>query len=168
MLKRTRIFWPLLISVFLTDCTTKRVAVESLSPGTPHEVVGEAVRFTLTFNDSAAMGLPTGEHGKEILGILSLIVAGILGMWYRRTGWKDALVTGALALLIAGALGNAWERLFSPRGVVDFIDVGFGVLRFWTFNVADVSVTVGAGLLALALWRAESTEVGLPEWDREE
>jgi signal peptidase II len=114
--------------------------------------------FTLTFNDSAAMGLPAGDHGKEILGVLSLIVAGVLGMWYRRSGSTDALLSGALALVIAGALGNAWERLLSPRGVVDFIDVGVGALRFWTFNVADISVTVGAGLLALALWRAESTE----------
>jgi signal peptidase II len=46
--------------------------------------------------------------------------------------------------------------------VVDFIDVGVGALRFWTFNVADISVTVGAGLLALALWRGENTEGNRP------
>ena len=162
MLKRTRIFWPLLIGVFLTDCTTKRAAVESLSPGTPREVVGEAVRFNLTFNDSAVMGLPAGDHGKEVLGFLSLIVAGFLGMWYRRSGSRDALLSGALALVIAGALGNGWERLLSPRGVVDFIDVGVGALRFWTFNVADIALTVGAGLLAIALWRGESSEGAQP------
>lgn len=162
MLKRTRIFWPLLISVFLTDCTTKRAAVESLSPGIPREVVGETVRFNLTFNASAAMGLPAGDHGKEVLGFLSLIVAGFLGMWYRRSGSRDALLSGALALVIAGALGNGWERLLSPRGVVDFIDVGFGALRFWTFNVADIALTVGAGLLAIALWRGESSEGAQP------
>ena len=156
MLTKTRIFWPLLITVFLADCTTKRAAVESLSPGDPHEVVGETVRFNLTFNDSAAMGLPAGEHGKEILGVLSLVVAGVLGMWYRRSGSKDALLSGALALIIAGALGNAWECLLSPRGVVDFIDIGVGALRFWTFNIADVAITIGACLLAIALWRKES------------
>jgi signal peptidase II len=160
--KRTRIFWPLLISVFVTDCTTKRAAVESLSPGTPHEVVGGTVRFTLTFNNSAAMGISAGGHGKKILGIVGLMVAGLLGMWYRRSGSRNALLSGALALVIAGALGNAWERLLSPRGVVDFIDVGVGALRFWTFNVADISVTVGAGLLALALWRGENTEGNRP------
>jgi signal peptidase II len=52
-------------------------------------------------------------------------------------------------------LGNAWERLFSPRGVVDFIDLGIGTIRFWTFNVADIAITLGAGLLALTFWRAE-------------
>ena len=158
MLKRTRIFWPLLITVFLADCTTKRAAVESLSPGTPHEVIGETIRFNLTFNNSAAMGLPAGEHGKEILGILSLLIVGVLGIWYRRFGSRDALLSGALALVIAGALGNAWERLLSPRGVVDFIDIGVGALRFWTFNVADVAINFGACFLAIALWRKERRE----------
>jgi signal peptidase II len=158
LLKRTRIFWPLLITVFLADCTTKRAAVESLSPGTPHEVIGGTVRFNLTFNDSAAMGIPAGEHGKEILGIVSLLVVGVLGMWYRRSGSRDSLLGGAMALVIAGALGNAWERLLSPRGVVDFIDIGVGALRFWTFNVADIAVTTGAVLLAIVLWKEGSGE----------
>ena len=104
------------------------------------------------------MGLPAGKYGKEILGVMSLIVAGMLGMWYRRSGSRNVGLSGALALLIAGALGNAWERLFSPRGVVDFIDIGLGAVRFWTFNVADIAITVGAGLLALTYWREERTE----------
>jgi signal peptidase II len=37
---------------------------------------------------------------------------------------------------------------------VDFIDVGVGAVRFWTFNVADSGITVGAILLAIALWRS--------------
>jgi signal peptidase II len=159
LLKRTRVFWPLLITVLLADCTTKRVAVETLSPGEPQEVIGEAFRFNLTFNRSAAMGLPAGEYGKEALGILSLIVAAGLGIWYRRSAPGDVLLSGASALVIAGALGNAWERLFSPRGVVDFIDIGMGALRFWTFNIADVAITAGACLLAVALWRKDGKAV---------
>jgi signal peptidase II len=37
----------------------------------------------------------------------------------------------------------------SSRGVVDFIDVGIGSARFYTFNVADSAVTCGALLLAI-------------------
>jgi signal peptidase II len=152
----------LLVTVFLADCTTKRVVVETLDPGEPHEIVGEAFRLNLTFNDAAAMGLPAGEYGKEILGILSLVVAAVLGRWYGRSASGEVLFSGALALVIAGALGNAWERLFSPRGVVDFIDIGVGALRFWTFNIADVSITAGACLLAVALWRKERKTVDHP------
>jgi signal peptidase II len=54
---------------------------------------------------------------------------------------------------MAGAAGNLLDRLRSARGVIDFIDVGIGSLRFWTFNIADACLTTGAVLLALALWR---------------
>ena len=39
---------------------------------------------------------------------------------------------------------------------MDFIDIGVGDMRFWTFNVADTAVTVGAISLVLLLWRFES------------
>jgi len=47
------------------------------------------------------------------------------------------------------------DRLRSERGVVDFIDLGVGTARFWTFNFADVAISAGALLLALVLWKRE-------------
>ncbi len=56
---------------------------------------------------------------------------------------------------LGGAAGNLIDRLRSGRGVVDFIDLGVGSVRFWTFNVADSGVTIGACLLVVALWIEE-------------
>ena len=64
----------------------------------------------------------------------------------------------ALGLITGGAVGNLADRLRSPRGVVDFIDMGLGDYRFWTFNVADVGVTVGAALLLYILLRRSRQE----------
>jgi signal peptidase II len=61
----------------------------------------------------------------------------------------------ALALASGGATGNLIDRIREPRGVVDFIDIGVGTVRFWTFNVADSAVTIGALLLAWVLWHEE-------------
>ena len=47
------------------------------------------------------------------------------------------------------------DRIISPNGVVDFIDVGVGDMRWPTFNVADMAVSVGAILLATVLWRED-------------
>jgi signal peptidase II len=58
----------------------------------------------------------------------------------------------ALGLVCGGAVGNLIDRIRSSRGVVDFIDVGIGQLRWPTFNVADMAVTCGAVALALVLW----------------
>ena len=61
----------------------------------------------------------------------------------------------AVALIAAGAIGNILDRLRYEAGVVDFIDVGIGDWRFWTFNVADSAVSVGAVLLLISFWREE-------------
>ena len=46
----------------------------------------------------------------------------------------------------------------SPRGVVDFIDIGIGTHRFWTFNIADMAVTVGTATLTWILCVRASNE----------
>jgi signal peptidase II len=64
----------------------------------------------------------------------------------------------ALALVAGGALGNLLDRLRSARGVVDFIDIGVGSYRLWTFNIADLGVTAGGVLLAVLLLRRSNEE----------
>lgn len=162
--RKARVFWPLLLGVLLTDCTTKRAAVAVLDPpGSPHEVLGETVRFTLGYNDDGAMGIPLGPHGKEILGGMSLLVAVLLYLAYRRSRSEASWAAAGSAVLIAGAVGNGWERLWASRGVVDFIDLGIGSWRFYTFNVADIAIFVGAGLLVLAATYDERAVSGSTE-----
>jgi signal peptidase II len=45
-----------------------------------------------------------------------------------------------------------------PQGVVDFIDIGIGDMRWPTFNVADMAVSTGAILLAWVLWGEDRAE----------
>ena len=63
-----------------------------------------------------------------------------------------------MGLIVGGALGNLVNRLWSARGVVDFLDLGLGGRRFWTFNVADIGVTLGAVLLVWVLHREGNRE----------
>ncbi len=153
---KARFFWPTLLFVLVADYVSKRLAVAHLSTaGPPHPVVGELLRLTLSYNRGAAMGLPLGSHVSGFLGVVGLLAAVFLVAWYLRLGGNQILLSSALGLLTGGALGNAWERLFSARGVVDFIDVGVGAHRFWTFNVADSALTVGVVLLLVVFWRED-------------
>lgn len=150
--RKARVFWPLLLTVFLADCSTKRMAVAELSPpGRPHAVIDDVVRFTLAYNQGPAMGLPL-HLPIRALGGIALLMVGVLFLWYRRLSPDARALPAALAFVAAGAAGNGWERLLAARGVVDFIDVGLGTYRFWVFNVADIGVTLGAASLALLLW----------------
>lgn len=153
------VFWPVAAVLLLADCTSKQVVAERLEyEYVPHDVIGDIVRFTLAYNPGAAFSLSVGEHSRWIFSALALGVILFLYHQYRKTDVQDQSSALAMGLVVAGAGGNLLDRLRSPRGVVDFIDIGFGDVRFWTFNLADVAVTTGAVLLALLLIRRERDE----------
>jgi signal peptidase II len=156
MKRKAIVFWPLVSLLVLADCTTKQVAAELLEPEhVPHEVIGDVVRFTLAYNQGASFSVSLGEHTRWILAALAISVLTLLMVQYRKTASHDRMLAVALGCIVAGASGNLIDRLRSPRGVVDFIDIGIGDLRFYTFNVADVAVFCGAVLLALVLMRRD-------------
>jgi signal peptidase II len=165
MRRKHAIFWPLALTLVLADCTTKLLAVEHLSPAhVPHPVVGEVVQLTLAYNPGAAFGVDLGAWSRWVLAVLTVIVLGGLARVYQRASASDVWLVVALALVCGGAVGNLLDRLRSARGVVDVIDLGVGATRFWTFHVADVGVSVGALLLAAALWRREAAvDAAAPE-----
>lgn len=125
----------------------------------PHRIIGDAVRFTLAYNPGAAFSMSLGAYSRVIFGGFAVVALVVLWRLYRLTG--TGARTGDLTRIIAlglawgGAAGNLIDRFRSPFGVVDFIDIGYGNIRFWTFNVADSAVTVGALLLAWSLSRED-------------
>jgi signal peptidase II len=149
---KAKAFWPVLLVVLLTDCSTKEyVEAELHARDMPQAVVGQVVRLNLAYNEGAAFGLSFGAHTQRVLGIVGIAVLGLVltayGHLEPRARWRAV----GLAMIAGGALGNLWDRLWSPYGVVDFIDIGVGSLRFWTFNVADMGITCGV-LILLFTW----------------
>lgn len=158
MAPKLRAFWSTATAFVVADWLTKRFAEQRLFPHTPVDVLGDAVRLTLTWNQSSAMGLFSfGAWSRWIFAVVAVAMLGVLGALLREAPaaarWRG-LALGAVA---GGAVGNLLDRLASGRGVIDFIDVGASGWRFWTFNVADIGVTCGAILLALLLWHEERT-----------
>jgi signal peptidase II len=104
------------------------------------------------------MGLFLGAYSRVGLAVVAVVALAVLGTLYRRSPSGDPWRAAALALVAGGAVGNLLDRLRSARGVVDFIDVGIGDVRFWTFNMADLGITCGALLLALLLAQQQPGE----------
>jgi signal peptidase II len=150
------LFWGAMITVVALDVVTKVLAVANLSPQhIPHEVIGNHLRLTLVYNPGAAFGLHLGGYSRWIFMALTVGALIVLGRLYQATRQGDLVRTLALALVCGGAVGNLIDRVRSPMGVVDFIDVGLRDMRWPTFNVADMAVSVGAFLLAWVLWGEE-------------
>ena len=150
------LFWGTAAVVVVVDFITKMLAVQYLSrPHVPREVIGDVVRLTLAYNKGAAFSMSVGPYSRYIFGAFALIALVVLWNLYRRAHPSERLLSFALGLAWGGAAGNLIDRIRSEAGVVDFIDIGAAGWRFWTFNVADSAVTVGAVILAWLLAREE-------------
>ncbi|MEO7362910.1 MAG: signal peptidase II [Gemmatimonadaceae bacterium] len=151
-------YWMLTLIVVVVDVITKALAVKHLVPRhVPHEFLGDYVRFTLAYNPGAAFGFNLGPASRWIFATLSVVIVVVLLRSTRELVLQTKLAAYGVPIVIGGAIGNLLDRVRFREGVVDFIDVGVGSVRFWTFNVADSAVTVGAVCLVLALWRHDLT-----------
>ncbi len=126
------------------DLLTKTIAVATLDPQRPIEIIGDVVTLRLVRNSGAAFSLASGYTW--VLTVIALIVVAVIIRYSSRLrSWGWAI---GLALVLGGAIGNLIDRIFrAPEPlqghVVDFVSVGW-----WpVFNVADSAVVCGAILL---------------------
>jgi signal peptidase II len=157
--RKARVFWPICSLLFLADCSSKRLIVDQFGDAAyaSRTVINDVLRFTVAYNQDAAMGVPLGVFSRFGIALAMTGALFALASMYRRTAPLHTWRIVALALTCGGATGNLIDRLRWSRGVVDFIDVGVGAHRFWwVFNVADIGIMVGATLLALSLWREDT------------
>jgi signal peptidase II len=118
------------------------------------EVLGSLVRFAYVRNPGAAMGL--FPVNRWTLVVVSILASAFLVSLLVTAGPAHRLRRIGMGMILGGALGNLVDRLCYGGLVVDFVDIGIGVHRFYTFNVADIGVTVGGALLFLTLLGEET------------
>jgi signal peptidase II len=151
-----RVFALAAVLIVVLDAITKYVAELELGRGQTIEVVGEWVRLHLVYNRGAAFGLHLGPYSRWIFLVIAIFAVVILYRMSVSGPPGDRFRQLALGLVAGGAVGNLIDRIRSDQGVVDFLDVGIGALRWPTFNVADIGVSCGAIALALSLWREDA------------
>ncbi len=162
---RDRLFASLAFVILVGDVISKRIAEARLPLHQPQEVIGDWLRWTLTYNTGAAMNMSLGGWSRVVFSVLALVMVVIIVRMWRGLPPTSTWLSASLGMIAGGATGNLIDRLRGARGVVDFIDVGIGASRFWTFNVADSGVTCGAVILAILTWREphhEHTESAKP------
>jgi signal peptidase II len=150
-----RVFWAAALVVVGLDVATKLIAEATLllTPGIP--VIGDWFQLRLVYNRGAAFGLHVGPYSRWVFFGVAIVAVLVLNRMSVQTSLGDRFRQLALGLVAGGAAGNLIDRIRSGRGVVDFLDVGVGSLRWPTFNVADIAVSCGGIALAIALWRED-------------
>ena len=150
--------WPLFIGlaavIVVVDQAAKAVVTRALDPGESVSVVGDLLRIVFGQNTGALFGL--FKDNAAMFGVVSLIVVGLIVAYHARAA-ASLYLTLTLGFLLGGAIGNMIDRLRIGY-VVDFVDVGIGRTRFYTFNVADSAISLAILLLLVAALRPSLIE----------
>lgn len=126
-------------------------------PGRSLPVIDGVLHLTYVRNLGAAFGLLPGAQPLFITTSV-LVLVFVAGFWMKMRPVERTLVV-ALALLCGGALGNLIDRIFLGK-VTDFLDIA--LIDFPVFNVADIAIVFGVGLLTIWLLFAPE-EHAVPE-----
>lgn len=145
--------------VFLIDQSSKAWAVRRLRIGDDIHLIPGFLNFAYAQNTGVAFSMfdDHGSTGRWGLSVVAFIAATLVVYFFWRTPRTDDRILGALALLLAGIVGNVVDRI-RLGFVVDFIDVQFGSWHYPTFNVADMSIVVGAGLLIIDMFLSKKRQ----------
>jgi signal peptidase II len=139
-------FFGVAATVVVLDQLTKAWLVGQLAPGEVRSVVGDFVRLIYSQNSGALFGL--FRDNAVVFGIVSLAVIGLIVAYHGRST-RSVYLSVALGLLLGGAIGNVIDRLRLGY-VVDFVDIGIGDFRWYTFNVADAAISTAIVMLLAA------------------
>jgi len=133
--------------IFLLDKLSKFWVLHHIHPGEPHALFPN-INLILTHNFGIAFSLFNRQSKESQLALLFfiLLLCIILTVWLIKTPWRDQWQGWALTLILGGALGNVSDR-FQYGYVIDFIDFYIGNWHWYTFNLADSFITLGALML---------------------
>lgn len=157
-MNRTDFIWKLAYlaasgGVFMIDQASKAWANVRLRFDGDIAVIPGFFNFAYAQNTGVAFSMfdDHGDAGRWGLSAVA-VIAGILVIYFFwRTPRSDDRILSALCLLLAGIVGNVVDRVRLGY-VIDFLDLQFGSWHYPTFNVADMAIVIGAGILMLDLF----------------
>lgn len=163
MNKKIKVVFLLILLLLCASCdlSTKWLAKQHLQYAPAVEIVPDYVNLRYTENDAIAfsmlksISMPLRNIIIYSTSFFAFIVLGIITYQSRRESffWLSALM-----LILAGAVGNLVDRILNGY-VVDFIHVHYQYKYHWPiFNVADITITVGAIILAILMLKKSYNE----------
>ena len=137
-----------IVGILLLDQLTKLLVEDRMLLGESIPMIPAFFHITYVMNYGAAFGLFPHQQWFFVLAAVVMIALGYWGILKLRH-YGVFFIYGT-SLMMAGALGNLLDRI-RLDGVVDFFD-----FRIWPiFNVADIAICAGVGLILLAMFKEQ-------------
>ena len=126
-------------------------------------IIGDFLRFTFIENPGIAFGIDTSNYH---LYITIATILAIIFIYYQlihsvKNNTSDIY---PMAFILGGAIGNCIDRIlvfipsFNYNGVIDFIDIGINNFRWYIFNIADASISIGLFIFLYNLFMKETNK----------
>ena len=143
------VYFLIVIGVILLDYLVKYAVASQMVPGESIPVISEIFHITYVQNRGAAFSMMQGQWVFLILLPCAAILTALIILFWKRKKWNICMNL-AIAFICGGGLGNLIDRI-TQGYVVDLFD--FRV--FPVFNIADIFICVGCGLLLLDVFVSE-------------
>jgi signal peptidase II len=131
------------------DRLTKHLATTTLSERPSRSFLADTVRLEYAENPGAFLGLGADwprSIRTTVFGVGNGVLLVLLVGAAMRARSRRAVL--GVALFVAGGASNLLDRITYGM-VIDFMNVGIGCVRTGIFNVADMAIMLGAGVLVL-------------------
>lgn len=137
--------------VVLVDQLSKYYIQSNMFPGLSWPIINNVFHITYVLNPGAAFGIL--EHQTMFFIVIAALMIGSVIYFYSHLPKDNCILKFGLGLMVGGAIGNVIDRIKTGY-VVDFFD-----FRVWpVFNVADIAIVVGVGLIIYSILYLSNTE----------
>ena len=144
LIKENYQFFILILLLFSIDRITK-IKILDILQNKNFIFVNDFLNLTLVFNTGIGFGLLSFDEiiYYNLITLFILLIILILFVYMLKSSNREKLF---FSLIIGGAIGNLYDRFFF-QAVPDFIDFHFGEYHWFTFNIADIFISIGIILI---------------------
>jgi signal peptidase II len=148
----------IIITFFLIDRASKILILKNFLDNSLSEIyINSFLNFSLVWNSGIGFGLLQIEPNIFYLTVSIIITAINLVLIYWMITSSNYLESIFISIILGGSLGNLFDR-FYYNSVPDFIDLHYESFHWFTFNIADIFITIGIiGLIIIDLFKIKKT-----------
>ena len=157
--QKSGLIWLVLsLLLFAVDYMTKAVVVANMKLYESIEIL-PIFNFTYMQNYGAAFSFLSDAGGWQrwFFSSIAVVISVLLTYWLKKLPAKNWVLCGAYSMVIGGAICNLVDRLVHGY-VVDFLHFYYQDWHYPAFNVADIAIVCGAGLLLLDAFTGEGAD----------
>ena len=137
--KENVVYFTLIFIIFILDRVTKIQVINELSDR--EYFFNDYINFDLIWNTGIGFGILSTES-ELLYNIITMFIGLVLLVLFWILFTSDRFDKYIFSLIIGGAIGNFYDRL-TLKAVPDFIDIHYNDFHWFTFNIADIFITLG-------------------------